>query len=61
MKNGLEVTKVSNEIVVCPECLEQFKKWLYLQAHRDSSTKLRQTKAYALYERLERGKDIKVK
>lgn len=52
------------EINVCKECLEQFKKWLLLQAYRDSApthTKYRQTRGYEYYTRLEMMKDIKIK
>jgi hypothetical protein len=48
------------KIVVCSTCYESFRKWLFLQAKRDSSMKTRQTKAYHLYERLDAKKDIVV-
>uniref|UniRef100_A0A6M3KV66 Uncharacterized protein n=2 Tax=viral metagenome TaxID=1070528 RepID=A0A6M3KV66_9ZZZZ len=41
----------------CDECfatklIEEFKKWLLMQARQDSKIKFRQTKAYELYQRL---------
>jgi hypothetical protein len=53
-----------DKITICNECFEQFKKWLLLQAYRNSypsHTKMRQTKAYMLYEVLESKKDITIK
>jgi|GEM_PF-6914576 hypothetical protein len=48
-------------VVVCPKCLEEFKKWAIIQAHKDGGkTKWRQTTAYQLWDRLDRMIDIKV-
>ena len=50
-----------DKIVVCPECIDEFEKWLMLQGLRDASVKVRQTKAYELYKRLTMRKDIEVR
>lgn len=53
-----------DKIIVCKECFEQFQKWLLLQAYRNSypsHTKMRQTKAYMLYDILTAKKDIEIK
>ncbi len=50
-----------DNVIVCPECFKEFEKWLLIQARHDSSLKLRQTKAYELYERLTIRKDIEVR
>jgi hypothetical protein len=52
------------KVKICPECFEEMRKWLILQAQHDSYptfTKMRQTSAYRLYERLDKKQDIEVK
>jgi hypothetical protein len=54
----------SMKVKICPECFEEMRKWLILQAQHDSYptfTKMRQTSAYRLYERLDKKQDIEVK